>query len=244
MIRRSFIILDGVGKTKEQKIWNSGITSWNHFIEAKRVNGISEIRKNYFDRQLKNADKELKENNSRFFTNILPSVESWRLYNEFKDECCFLDIETSNFFGNITVIGMYDGKETKQMVRGFNLDKEVLKKELEKYKILVTFNGKAFDVPVINKFFNKVVPDVPHIDLMHTCRKVGLTGGLKLIEKLVGISRAEEVQEVKSEDAIYLWHMWERTGDRNYLDLLVKYNEEDIVNLKPLMEHCYSKLTK
>jgi len=242
MIRKSFVILEGIGLQKEKNIWRNGINDWDSFIANKKINGISELRKGYFDRQLVRAKKELKENNSRFFANVLPSSETWRLYDEFRDECLFLDIETSNFYGNITVIGMFDGNETKQMVRGFNLDKNTLKKELERYKILVTFNGKSFDVPVINRFFSMIVPQIPHIDLRHVCRKVGLTGGLKLIEKIVGIKRAFEVENLESEDAIYLWGRWQKTGDRRYLEMLAKYNEEDTINLKPLMEHCYRKM--
>ncbi len=242
MIRKSFIILDGVGIRKERGIWKKGIPEWNAFLDANRIKGISELRKAYFDRQLVRAKRELRENNSLFFTSRMPSTEMWRLYREFEEECCFLDIETSNFYGNITVIGMFDGRESRQMVRGFNLDKELLRKELERYKLLVTFNGKSFDVPVINRFFNRVVPDIPHIDLRHACRKVGLTGGLKLIEKIVGIKRRFEVENLESEDAVFLWDRWQKTGDRKYLEMLVKYNEEDTINLKPLMEYCYGKL--
>ena len=244
MIKNSFIILDGIGKQKEKSLWDNGVADWDSFLEAKRIRSISEPRKCYFDRQLIKAKHELRDGNSKFFTNVLPSAETWRLYRHFKEDCLFLDIETSNYYGNITVIGMSDGNETKQMVRGFNLDKSVLKKELEKYKILVTFNGKSFDVPVINKFFNKVVPEIPHIDLRHVCRKIGLTGGLKLIEKQIGIKRDFAVQNLGSEDAIYLWDRWQKTGDRKWLEMLTKYNEEDTVNLKQLMEHCYSRLER
>ncbi|MBW3022318.1 ribonuclease H-like domain-containing protein, partial [Candidatus Woesearchaeota archaeon] len=39
-----------------------------------------------------------------------------------------------------------------------------------------------------------------------------------------------------------LWKAYHASGDKEYLQLLVQYNEEDIVNLKPLMEYCYKRL--
>jgi len=38
--------------------------------------------------------------------------------------------------------------------------------------------------------------------------------------------------------------MYNATGDEHYLKLLVEYNEEDIVNLKKVAEHCVSQLKK
>jgi len=43
-------------------------------------------------------------------------------------------------------------------------------------------------------------------------------------------------------EAVYLWHQFKSTGNKKYLDLLVKYNEEDIVNLKPLAEYAIPEL--
>lgn len=46
----------------------------------------------------------------------------WRVYNFFKEDSCFLDIETSGFTGYLTIFGIFDGTETKLMVKGKNLD--------------------------------------------------------------------------------------------------------------------------
>ena len=178
-----------------------------------------------------------------FFAEKFPFSQQWRLWNQFRDDAVFLDIETSGYYGDITVIGLYDGRETKTMVRGFNLNKEVFEKEMSKYKMVVTFNGASFDLPVINRYFRTKF-NMPHIDLRFACSKVGLNGGLKAIERKIGIKRADEVSTIMGSDAVYLWNMWKTTGNRKHLDLLVQYNEEDIVNLKPLAEKVIPDLWK
>ncbi len=243
MIRNSFLFLPGIRAEKERKIWADGATSWGKFLEKDRIAGISKLRKPVFDTLLKNAQRQLEDYNSSYFAERMPSVENWRLYDHFEDDAVFLDIETSNYHGNITIVGLYDGRQTMQFVRGFNLDKNLLKETLSNYKLLITFNGRSFDVPVINKYFNNIVPQIPHIDLRHVARKINLVGGLKSIERQLGIGRPDDVVEMDGEDAIMLWAKWQNSGDRKYLDLLARYNEEDIINLKPLMKHCYGELS-
>ncbi len=235
MIQNSFILLDGVSHGTEQSIWQQKIVHWDDFTNARFVRGISPIRKSFYDFQLKKAKKELYEFNSAYFTKVLPRVESWRLYNFFKEDAVFLDIET-DYHGNITVIGLSDGNDMRTMVQGINLDKQLLQKELSKAKLLVTFNGSSFDVPRINRYFNKVVPDIPHVDLRHVCAKLGLKGGLKSVEQQKGIKRPEHLKALRGDHAIELWRAWKASGEREWLDLLVQYNEEDVLNLKPLAD--------
>ena len=106
----------------------------------------------------------------------------------------------------------------------------------------MTFNGSSFDLPILSYHFPLAVPRVPHFDLRHACRRVGLTGGLKSVEKQMGIARAREVEFVTGEEAVYLWRAWERSGRPNALKLLKRYNEEDTVNLRPIAEHTYEML--
>lgn len=242
MIKNSFIFLDRVGRTTEHRIWQSGIKHWNDFINEKTIRGIGLKRKPHYDRQLKQASRALHEYDSSHFHSILPNSEMWRLYNHFKDDAVYLDIETTGYHGDITVLGLYDGSQTMMFVRNRNLDKYMVKKALNNYKILLTFNGGSFDLPVIKKYFGDIIPKIPHIDLRHVCSKVGLNGGLKRIEKLLKIKRDDDVADVTGEDAVYLWRKYKITGDEQYLDMLCKYNEEDIVNLEPLAKQSIEQL--
>ncbi|MFO8015974.1 MAG: ribonuclease H-like domain-containing protein [Candidatus Woesearchaeota archaeon] len=241
MIRNSFIFLDRAGLRTEQKIWAQGIEGWDDFLERKNVRGIRS-RKRYYDRQIREARKSLYSMDSGHFRKVLPQGEAWRLYPFFREDAVFLDIETAGYYGNITVVGLYDGIDTKMMIRGINLDRKALKDELSKYKLIVTFNGSSFDLPVIERYFQGVIPHVPHIDLRHVCSRIGLKGGLKKIEQDLGISRLPELKHVTGEDAAELWRVFRATGDEYYLDLLIKYNEEDIINLKAIAEHSVKEL--
>jgi len=241
MIENSFIFLEKIGEKTEQNLWNNNIHSWHDFLNNKSIFGFSRARKILYDLHLNTALKNLKVNNADYFTHRFPRQYHWRLFDKFKDEAVYLDIETSGYYGDITVIGLYDGFDTKMMVRGFNLDKNLLQKTLDRYKMIITFNGASFDLPVIQKYFNLKIPHL-HIDLRHVCSQIGLTGGLKKIEKTLNIKRAEEVEDVTGMEAVYLWQQFKSTGNKKYLDLLVKYNEEDIINLKPLAEYAIPEL--
>ena len=243
MIQKSFIFLDGIKDKTEQNIWEQGINSWDSFLESNRVKGIGKLRKGYYDRQLKRAKSELFKLNSEHFLK-LPQAEMWRLYGFFKDECIFLDIETSgvNKDDDITVIGLFDGIDTKTMIKGINMDHYGLKRELMKYKLIVTFNGSTFDVPFIKKRYPNLLPNIPNFDLRVACNRVGLNGGLKEIERKMGIRRNKVIEKMYGGDVLLLWKMYRASGDDYYLRLLVEYNEDDVFNLKKIADHVYGRL--
>ncbi|MBR9698935.1 ribonuclease H-like domain-containing protein [Candidatus Woesearchaeota archaeon] len=245
MIQQTFQILERVGEKKEQNLWQQGIPDWDAFIQKQAIKGVPEEKKAYFNRQLHYSKKALFNQDSSYFLNKLPSTETWRLYGVFREETVFLDIETDGLGADadITVIGLFNGLETKSMIKGINLDYQVLKHELSKYKLIVTFNGASFDLPFIRKRYD-ILPPVPHIDLRHLCARLGLTGGLKEIEKRFNINRSRIIEKFSGGDALTLWKMYRATGDDYYLKLLVEYNEEDVINLKKIMNHCYGELSK
>jgi uncharacterized protein YprB with RNaseH-like and TPR domain len=65
-----------------------------------------------------------------------------RLFPEFAQDCVYLDIETtglSTVFDTVTMVGLYDGRKYQLFVDGENL--QDLPKHLEKYSVMITFNG-------------------------------------------------------------------------------------------------------
>ncbi len=242
MIENTFLFLPGVGEKTEQKIWQQGITNWNEFLETSNVKGLGDGRKVHADEQIVKAKKSVREGKAKFFTDRLPKSAHWRLYNKFRDETVFLDIETSGGYGYITVIGLFDGYDVKHFVKGANMEKTALKEELEKYSLIATFNGRSFDIPVINKYFKDVVPEIPHMDLRHVCSQLGLTGGLKKIEKELDLERETLVDGMAGGDAVILWDKFQATRNKKYLKQLLQYNAEDIINLKPLAEYVFEEL--
>ncbi|MBI2176216.1 ribonuclease H-like domain-containing protein [Candidatus Woesearchaeota archaeon] len=263
MIQNSFIFLEKITTAKEKKLWQQGILGWDDFLKARRIKGIAAAAKKYYDRKIAEARRQLYEGNSSYFAGLMPQAEHWRLYEFFREEAVYLDIETDGLSDNndVTLVGIFDGFDTKTMIRRVNLDWLLLRKELEKYKIVVTFNGSVFDIPFMKKRYGDVIPQlqigqcpiahsasggiVPHYDLRFCCSRIGLKGGLKVIEKKLNIYRNNLIVEgMYGGDAAQLYRMWRGSGDDHYLKLLVEYNEEDTINLKRIAEHVYGELKK
>ncbi len=243
MLQNSFVVLPRVHHRTEKSIWKQDIHSWQDFSSANKIKGFSAARKEHCDWCLQHAKKCLRNGDASYFAGALPFSEQWRLYDEFKDEACFLDIETSGYYGSVTVVGISDGVDALTFVRGFNLDKSAVENVLGKYKLLLTFNGASFDLPVLKRYFNLNI-NIPHIDLRFACQRAGFSGGLKSIEKELNIKRRDEVSDMAGDDAVYLWEMWKSTGNREFLEKLVMYNEEDILNLKPIADIIIPELWK
>jgi uncharacterized protein len=244
MIRRTFLILPSVGLKTEAGLWKKGIEDWDSFLDAPRLPGFSEPRKAKLDEHLVRAMRFLQSDRTDYFSKILPSPEHWRIFGQFKDDAAYLDIETDGQgpYANVTVVGIYRNGKMTSLVRGRDLNAENLGLALNGCKVMVTFNGGSFDLPILEYHFPLVLPRIPHFDLRTGCGRMGLVGGLKSIEKQMGMQRAREIEYVTGEEAVYLWRAWERSGKENALRLLRRYNEEDTKNLQPLAEHVYETL--
>ncbi len=246
MIQNSFVFLERISSEKEKGLWQQGILNWDDFLRTKEIRGISAAAKKYYDRKIVEARRHLHLQNSSYFCDKLPAKEQWRLYEFFKEEAVYLDIETDGLSDNndVTLVGLFDGFDTKTMIRRVNLDWQLLRKELQKYKIIVTFNGSVFDIPFMKKRYGEIIPQIPHYDLRFCCSRLGLNGGLKKVEKQLNIRRSQIVENLYGGDAVQLYRMWRGSGDDYYLRLLVEYNEEDVINLKRIADYAYSELKK
>ncbi len=244
MIKNSFMILEKIGNKKEKNIWGQEICSWDDFLKAEDIKGIDNSRKKHYDRRIIEARKALYNLDSSYFLGKLPQSEMWRLYSFFREEAVFLDIEVDNVMGDVIVVGLFDGFDTKTMIKAINLDFKALEEELKKYKLIVTFNGAVFDVPFLKKRYPNLLPEVPVFDLRVLCSRLGYKGGLKQIEKDFGIRRNRIIQEMYSGDPYLLYRMFKGSGDKDYLNLLVEYNEEDVINLKIIADKCFKMVKK
>lgn len=100
---------------------------------------------------------------------------------------------------------------------------------------IYTYNGSRFDLPFINGALGIDLNLVAsHHDLMYDCWRRNLKGGFKAVEQQLGIPR--QLQGITGWDAVLLWQRYQYYGDHNALATLLKYNEEDVVNLKVLRE--------
>jgi len=87
------------------------------------------------------------------------------------------------------------------------------------YKLVVTFNGISFDVPWLRRELGPLRENAAHVDLMHVLRTVGLRGGLKKIQKTVGLDRGDDLSQLTGRDAVNLWNM-AQNGEPNALKRL------------------------
>ena len=240
MLENTFIILRGIGCRTEKKLWQKGILTWEDFLTSSTIPWISLPRKDEYDVHISRALENLKNNNSRYFSRCLHPSEHWRTYETWKENACFLDIETTGFYHGITMVGIYSAHGYTPFVKGINLERNTLQEEIEQYSMLVTFYGKAFDLPFIERELGITI-HVPHLDLCFAGRKIGLHGGLKKVERKLGISREEDIQGLDGFDAVRLWRAYER-GDDLSLDTLIRYNRADTVNLEVLADIIFAKL--
>lgn len=245
MIRNTFSILNGIGEKLERRLWRDGILSWHDFIGAGDIHFISPDRKAFFDWSLSTAARKLEEMDATFFARSIRRREHWRLFEIFKDNAVYLDIETNGLQpgrgGYVTVVGLFDGFDWRSLVAGENLTAGNLHNALSGYKCLVTFYGSSFDVPFLQRSFPEVRFNIPHFDLCFAAKRLGINGGLKKIEKLFDIERSEEVRGMDGYDAVRLWELAKR-GNDEAKRLLLSYNREDTVNLLTIADILYQRL--
>jgi uncharacterized protein len=153
----------------------------------------------------------------------------------------FLDIETTGFhtvYNEITVVGIYitDGIEERciQLV-GEKICSDAILEALEGVQNIYTYNGHRFDLPFIQSRHGvNLESGFKHCDLMHHCWRNNLYGGLKAVERSLGIQR--RLKEVNGYEAVRLWWRYINDYDRSALQTLLEYNKEDIVNLKVIRD--------
>ncbi|MFC1952059.1 ribonuclease H-like domain-containing protein [Chloroflexota bacterium] len=153
----------------------------------------------------------------------------------------YLDIETTGLsFTDCTVIvvGMYicNEEDTKviQLV-GKDISSDRLLETLKGVRIIHTYNGSRFDLPFIHSCLGIDLNRMfPHRDLMFDCWRNNLYGGLKAVERQLGIER--RLKNMNGYEAVRLWWKYVDSFDLKALDKLLEYNQEDVVNLKALKE--------
>ncbi|HRY28662.1 MAG TPA: ribonuclease H-like domain-containing protein [Elusimicrobiota bacterium] len=143
----------------------------------------------------------------------------------------YLDIET-DWQKRITIIGVYrPGADTQQWVRP-DLSADGLREFLQGIETLYTYNGARFDLPVLRDQLDiDLAKEYRHHDLMYDCWSRCLFGGLKKVEKRLGITR--DTEGLDGRDAVLLWDRYVK-GEKDLLELLLRYNREDVINLEAL----------
>lgn len=236
MLQNSYIHIPHVGYITEKKIWASGVKDWNSF-DADKIK-FPYFRKAHVKKFVDLSIECFSKGNYSFFSSLMPKDEHWRCLDSFP--AAYLDIETTGLDkknDDITLIGVYDGSNVKSFVRKDFLK---FKEYISSFPMIVTFNGSCFDLPFISSKLG-IKFDQLHVDLRFAFSKLGITGGLKRIERMFELERSPETRNLDGLDAVHLWHKYVN-GDDNALELLKKYNAEDVIGLKILGKSAYSML--
>jgi uncharacterized protein YprB with RNaseH-like and TPR domain len=153
----------------------------------------------------------------------------------------YLDIETTGLYpglNEITVVGIYlTNSIDAQFVQlvGDDITADNLLDVLQGASIIYTYNGSRFDLPFIYlRLGINLASLYKHCDLMYDCWRNTLYGGLKAVERQLGIER--QLKDVKGYEAVRLWWKYQNDYDQDALATLLEYNKEDVVNLKILKE--------
>ena len=244
MLRHSFLHIQGIGPKTENKLWERNIYSWRELesaLEAKTIKGERYIPT--LKEELAKSWVNLQNGNPLYFARKMPANQHWRLLAEFSSRAAYLDIETTGLGGpsdHITTISLYDGKQLRYYVWGENLQEFVV--DIKNYDLIITYNGKCFDLPFIEWQFNTRMPQA-HLDLRFVLNALGYRGGLKECEKQMGLSRGD-LDGVDGYTAVLLWQEYRRSGDVRALETLLAYNMEDTVNLEKLAFRAYNEALK
>jgi uncharacterized protein YprB with RNaseH-like and TPR domain len=154
----------------------------------------------------------------------------------------FLDVETTGlswFYDDLTMVGWARDGVYRAHIAGE--DPRDLLDSLADARALVTFNGTLFDLKFLKKTFDEIALPPVHIDLRYLSRRVGLTGGQKLIENELGVNARSGVEDLDGAAAVLLWHEFVR-GDLNALHRLVDYNRRDVLAMCVILDRVVERL--
>lgn len=242
-LKSSLQLFPGIGEKKEKQLFGVGVYNWESLLQyQKQKNDPLLPAESILEERKVELEVQLSESNFSFFTTELPSLEYWRLWQNFPERFCFLDIETTGISESsvTTVVSIYQNHRMQTFERGKDL--EFLFDSITPEDILVTYNGKRFDVPFLEREFHYRVKN-PQLDLMNLLHSIGIKGGLKKSEVQLGLVRPDEIAGMDGRQAPLLWFEYQRTNNLEALEKLIAYNREDTKNLEIVLEKTIDRLT-
>jgi uncharacterized protein YprB with RNaseH-like and TPR domain len=235
----------GIGKRQEQRCHKRGIrtltdlrsTNWK--IEAQK---IAKTIQNGTQREIIELLHDTGRGTNPLLNGFVAAAS--------KENLLFFDIETFNRAHSPIILfgcGVCDDQTlrvTQYLLRNSSEEiagLEFVTEMMRMHPILVTYNGKTFDLPVTNKrltHYNKQkCQPMLHFDLLHSSRRIyhNNLGNccLRTLEKyLLSYERKEEIPSYLV-PAYYQKYL--RTGDPSLLKQIVDHNQNDIVSLVLLL---------
>ena len=174
-----------------------------------------------------------------------------------------LDTETTGLSGGAGTLAFEiglgwfteEGLTIRQIaLRDYDQEKEMLGHLvdlLEGHDILVTYNGKSFDIPLLESRlilngWRRDLRKLPHLDLLHCCRRVyGLRlqrCALKNMEEVIlGKHRADDLPGAEAPGRFFDYL---KTREFSLLQDVLSHNLEDVISLAQITGHLCSVYRK
>jgi uncharacterized protein YprB with RNaseH-like and TPR domain len=165
----------------------------------------------------------------------------------------FLDTETTGLAGGagtaafLIGVGWVDGERFRvrqYFMRDYHEEGALLHalaEALRRFGSLVTFNGKMFDVPLLDARFrlNRArfpLAEAPHLDLLHPARRLwkARLESCRLQSLEAGLMGLRRAGDIPGEDIPHVYFDWVRRRDARMLAKVFEHNRQDIVSLAAL----------
>ena len=176
------------------------------------------------------------------------SGKSWHI-----ERLLFLDTETTGLSGGAGTVAFEIGAgwiEPRGMVirqyvmRDYGQEADMLREVaslIARADTIVTFNGKSFDLPLLESrmIMNRIrvhVTDMPHLDLLHAARRVyklrlGRCNLTALEEAVLGKTRRDDLPGAQVPERYFTYL---KTGEFALLEDVLRHNFDDIQSLAEL----------
>ena len=216
--------------------------------------GDSFVRENYFPQDYRCGEVEL----FQIFQSSAKTISSLARDDRLKDidinKTVFLDTETTGLAGGagtyifLIGVGYFEGDQfcvRQYFMRDYNEERALLSavnELLSKYEAIVSYNGKTFDVPLIQSRFimsgmKLNLEDPGHFDLLYPARRLWKRRlencSLSTVERdILGVIRENDVPGYLVPE-IYFRYL--KTKDARALKQVFEHNLQDILSLVALV---------
>jgi uncharacterized protein YprB with RNaseH-like and TPR domain len=118
---------------------------------------------------------------------------------------------------------------------------ELLRERIRRASALVTYNGKAFDVPLLaTRYVMNHLPGPPlrpHLDLLHIARRLhrARLGACRLVSLEADVLGFVRGDDIDGGDVAARYSHFLRTGDEDALRAVVDHNAYDVVSMAALV---------
>jgi uncharacterized protein YprB with RNaseH-like and TPR domain len=168
----------------------------------------------------------------------------------------FLDLETTGLAGGtgtvpfLVGLGYYrdDRFKVTQFFLGDIAEEATLIRDVSRFfeemgfKSVVTYNGKAYDVPLLETRFalNRApfpLKELPHLDFLFSARSLWQHkyDSCRLFELAREVVQAERSEDIPGAEIPMRYFQYLRTGDYSLIEPIIYHNQEDILSLLGLV---------